>query len=226
MLALGNIKNGARILFPKDFLHPTIEKKYTPILKRKHGFFITPIDFINESITSVDVLGFNNATVVQQQPGIGFPITKPERVRENEFQHTVSEYTYRSETSPLNLIDKTLNVNFRHTLGYLNYIILFENFWYIYARDTSYAEIIRELPIELFDEHGVIYCRIMIQGPIINSMDMLTFDNTQPLITQETFKVEFKYSNIDFVFSNRYFDDDNVMPTNRNDSQIIIDDNC
>jgi hypothetical protein len=36
--------------------------------------------------------------------------------------------------------------------------------------------------------------------PIINGMDMLDFDYTQPIAQSGTFKVEFKYSNFDYQF--------------------------
>lgn len=226
MLALNAKNNGVRILFPKDFIHPEVEEKYERILRAKRSFFTRPIDFINETIQRVEVLGFNNASLVQRQTGRGEPIIDPNRIAENNFLHTHSDYTYRSEVSPLELIDKTLNIEFRHTLGFLNYIILFENFWYIYARDEQYKDMIRQFNIELFDEIGEVFCRICIYDPIMNGMDMLSFDYTQAITNSSSFKIEFKYSNFDFEFPDRYLEDDNTMPinSNNNNSQIILDD--
>lgn len=216
MIALNGKNNGARILFPKEFIHPEVEEKYTKILKTKRSFFTRPIDFINETIQRVDVLGFQNAALMQRQTGRGEPIINPERIRENDFLHTHSDYAYRSEVSPLELVDKTLNVEFRHTLGFLNYIILFENFWYIYARDMYYKDMVRQFNVDLFDEIGEIFCKIIIDDPIINGMDMISFDYTQPVTNPSSFKIEFKYSNFDFEFPDRYMDEDYVMPVNRN----------
>lgn len=215
MLSLNAKSNGARILFPREFLHPEVEEKYTRILKNKRSFFTRPIDFINETIQKVDVLGFTNGALIQRQTGRGEPIIDPTRIEENNFLHTQSDYAYRSEVSPLELVDKTLNVEFRHTLGYLNYIILFENFWYIYARDMYYKDMVRQFNIELFDELGEIFCKIIIDDPIINGMDLLSFDYTQAVTNPSSFKVEFKYSNFDFEFPDRYMDEDYVMPVNR-----------
>ena len=163
MLALNSLNNGARILFPKEFLHPLVEEKYSIILKNKHGFFRRPIDFINESIQRIDVLGFINASIQQQQTNwpMQYHDNNGDYHDKNQFIHTSTEYTYRSEVTPISLIDKTLNVEFRHTLGYLNYIILFENFWYLYRRDEPYADLVKQFVIELFDERGIIYCRIL-----------------------------------------------------------------
>lgn len=227
MLALNAKNNGVRILFPKEFIHPEVEEKYSIILRNKHSFFTRPIDFINETIQRVEVLGFREAALIQRQTSRGEPIIDPSRIAQNRFLHTQTDHPYRSEVSPLELVDKTLNVEFRHTLGFLNYIILFENFWYIYARDKQYKDMVRQFNIELFDELGEVFCKIVVDDPIINGMDMLSFDYTQPITNASTFKIEFKYANFDFVFPDRYLQEDAVMPHNVNspsDSQIIIDD--
>lgn len=220
MLSLNPLHNGAKILFPKEFLHPEVDKKYSVILKNKHSYFRRPIDFINESIQRVDVLGFLNASIPQSQTNRGAPLIDQSRIDQNKFLHTITDYNYRSEITPIALIDKTLNVEFRHTLGYLNYIILFENFWYLYCRDEPYSEMVKQFSIDLFDENGVIYCRILIDDPVINAMDMLSFDCTQPVTSPSSFKMEFKYSNFDFEFEDRYLEPNETMPTN--DSQLII----
>ena len=214
MLALNAKNNGIRILLPKEFIHPEVEKKYTNVLRRKRSFFTRPIDFINETIQKVDILGFNNAALQQRQTGRGYPLLDPSRVEENNFMHTNSEYSYRSEVSPIELIDKTLNIEFRHTLGFLNYIILFENFWYLYCRDMQYKDMVRQFKIELFDELGSVFCIVEIDDPVINGMDMISFDYSQPVTNMSTFKIEFKYSNFDFVFPDRYYDDAVDMPIN------------
>ncbi len=220
MLSLNPLHNGAKILFPKEFLHPKVDEKYSIILKNKHSFFRRPIDFINESIQRVEVLGFTNATVQQNQTSRGHVIFEP-TTADNNFMHTSTDYNYRSEATPLSLIDKTLNIEFRHTLGFLNYIILFENFWYLYCRDEPYSEMVKEFSIDLFDERGIIYCQIKIEDPVINGMDMLSFDLTQPVTAPGSFKIEFKYSNFDFIFPDRYIEPNDNMPYN--DSQLIID---
>ena len=200
MLTLRAQQNAYRLLLPKNFLHKKIEEKYSNILQSKHSFFYSPIDFLNESIQKVEVLGFNNATVQQQQTGRGKPILNPNRVNENNFLHTSTDYNYRSEANPLALIDRTLNVTFRHTVGYLNYLMLFENFWLQYSRDESYVNLPKQFSVDLFNEENVIISRILLSDPVIDSMDMLSFDYTQPVAQDATFRVTFKYSNIDFEF--------------------------
>ena len=200
MLSLNSRKDGFRLLLPKEFLHPDIEEKYTKILSSKHSFFNKPIDFVNETIQQVQVMGFNNATVQQQQSYTGEPVIYSEREAENKFMFPSSEYNYRSGVSPISLTDRTLNITFRHTLGYLNYFILFENFWYQFSRDMKYKDLVRQFNVDIINEVGEIYSRIILMDPIVNGMDMLDFDYTQPKASNQSFKVEFKYSNFDYEF--------------------------
>lgn len=201
MLALKGRQDGFRLLFPKHFLHETIEEKYTKILKDKHSYFLDPIDFINETIQRVEVLGFQNATIQQDQTSRGDqPLINPRRTKENDFLYPQAPFSYRSEVSPIALTDMTLNVEFKHTLGYLNYFIIFENFWYMYSRDTQTKEINDYLYVDILNEIGSVYSRIKLMHPLINAMDMLSFDYTQPVAQSQTFKVEFKYSDFDFEF--------------------------
>lgn len=195
MFTLANKKDGFRLLLPKDFLLPDIQKKYGNIIRKKRSFYVNPIDFLNETIQTVDVLGFQNATITQDQPPKG--TTDKDT---NEFLFPSAPYSWRNPQSPLSIIDMTLNIQFRHTLGYLNYMMIYENFLLQYSRITTYDELPDAFYVDLFDEKGVIYARLKLVYPIINAMDMLNFDYTQPIAQNESFKVEFKYSNFDFEF--------------------------
>ena len=201
MLSLKGRQDNFRLLLPKEFLFSEIEAKYAQILKEKRGMFINPIDYLNETIQRVQVLGFTEGAFQQQQPRVGVkPLIKPYRQEQNEFQYPATDVSYRSPVSPVALTDRTLNIEFRHTLGYLNYLMIFENFWYIFSRDMNYSDMMHNIYIDLFNEIGEIYCKINIIEPIINSMDMLSFDYTQPIAQSQSFKVEFKYSNFEFLF--------------------------
>ena len=201
MFGLKGRQDAFRLLFPKEFLVPEIEEKYTKILAEKHGYYLTPIDFINESIQKVNVLGFTNGTVQQQQSSRGTEPTIDEtRIEQNKFLYASSEFNYRNSVSPIALTDRTFNVTFKHSLGYLNYFILFENFWYLFSRDMYYENMMQRLFIDIINERGSIYSRIALYYPMINSMDMLEFDYTQPVAQSQTFNIEFKYSNFDFEF--------------------------
>ena len=201
MFGLKGRQDGFRLLLPKEFLVPEVEEKYAGILKEKLGYFDSPIDFLNETIQKVNVLGFQDGTMTQDQPVKGSePTMKQNRIKQNQFQYAGSQFNYRSGVPPIQLTDKTFNITFRHTLGYLNYFMLFENFWYQFSRDMNYEDLPQRFTIDLFNEIGSIYSRVSLFYPMINSMDMLEFDYTQPVAQSQTFNIEFKYSNFDFEF--------------------------
>ena len=196
MLGLKGRQDAFRLLLPKNFLVEEIEQKYTEILREKRGYFLTPIDFVNESIQKVNVLGFQQ----QQQSKGAEPTLLANRIEQNKFTYAGSDFNYRSATSPIALTDRTFNITFKHTLGYLNYFILFENFWYQFSRDMKYDKLPHSFFVDMFNERGSIYARIELLYPMIDSMDMLEFDYSQPVAQSQTFNIQFKYSNFDLQF--------------------------
>ena len=200
MFSLKGRQDGFRLLLPQEFICDEINDKYAKILQNQKSFFTKPIDFLNETIQSVQVLGFSDGTVNQPQPGIGHPLIDPNRVKHNKFLHTATDFTYRSEVNPLQLIDKTLNITFRHTLGFLNYFLLFENFWYLYSRDKQYKDISFTFNIDIINQNGQVYSKIVLYDPIIHGIDMLDLNYTKPVADSQTFTVIFKYSTIDYQF--------------------------
>lgn len=189
-----------KLTLPDNFIAEEINDKYAKIIQANKSYTYKPIDFLNETIQSVQVLGFNEGSVQQMQQGTGKPIIKDWRVEQNRFPHTAFEYNYRAEKNPLALLDHTLNIYFRHTLGFVNYFLMFENFWYQYSRDREYKEMPDNITIDIFNNIGEIYSQIIVMDPIINGIDMLDLNYNAPIAQSQTFKVEIKYSNIDFVF--------------------------
>lgn len=202
MFSLPGKRDGFRLILPDEFIPDEIQEKYTRILKESHSFIIKPIEFLNETIQKVEVLGFSSGTIAQQQTSHGNPIRTPSRVEENYFQGGSSDVNYRSVASPLALVDHTLNIDFRHTLGYVNYFLLLESFCYQYSRDTSNLNknLDFNFNVDLLNENGCVYSRIVLDHPIIDGMDMLQFDYTQPLAQSSTFRCIFKYTDFDYQF--------------------------
>ena len=201
MLGLQSNPSLYKLTLPKEFLVPEIQKKYYEILKNKKGFFNNPIDFLNESIQRVEVFGVTNAALEQPQPGTGVDYTfDKSRIVPDSFTYPHTQFKYRAAQSPLALLDMTMNIEFRHSLGYLNYLMVFENFWYLYSRDTYSNNMVKQFNIDILNEIGEIYSRIIIYDPIINGIDMLSLDHTRPIGESQSFKVEFKYSNFEFKF--------------------------
>jgi len=202
-MTLKGKQDAFRLILPENFIADEIKDKYAKIIQEQKSFAYRPIDYLNETIQSIQILGFLEGTVPQQQTGRGQqPLIEQSRKLQNRFMHTSTDYTYRSEKNPIALIDKTLNVFFRHTLGFVNYFLVFENFFYQYSRDRKYKELPDSFSIDIFNNIGEVYSRIVIMDPIINSIEMLDLNYNQPVAQSQTFKVEFKYSNLDYQFIN------------------------
>lgn len=200
MLSLKARQDNWRLVFDKDFIPDEIKEKYTKVLNMKKSFITDPVDFVSETIQKIQVLGFSAASFIQQQTTHGQPLRDETRIAENNLQGSYDDVQYRAVTSPLSIIDKTLNVQFRMSQGFLNYFILFESFFYKYCRDTDNSQLDTHFSVDVYNEQGEIYARILLYKPIIDSMDMLDLDFTQPVATSQTFQVTFKYTNIDFQF--------------------------
>lgn len=200
MFTLKGRQDGFRLLLPKEFIPKHVEEKYSKILQEGRSFIVKPIDFLNETIQKVQVLGFRDASVNQVQPRRGDVPAGTIRIQQNRFMYAGTDTTYRSPANPESIIDKTMNVTFKHTLGYLNYFILFESFLYFYSRDVKSSELPKLFQVELLNHKGSVYARLNIKDPIIDGIDMLDFDFSQPIAQSQTFNVIFKYSDFEYEF--------------------------
>ena len=209
-------KDGVRFLLPKEFLLPEITEKYTRVLKARKGFFTQPIEYLNESIQQVQAFGFNGATEEQAQTVTGSMPDRQANMYDRSkteaaaYPYPATSYMYRAQVSPLSLLDRTFSVYFRHMLGYLNYFMLFENFFLMYTRDTKYDEIDMNFNLDILNEHGSVYSRVVLQSPLMNAMEMVDFNFKQPTAQPGQFKVDFKYSNFNFQFMDM---DGNILKT-------------
>lgn len=203
MFALKSRQDLFKVTLPKEFIPQEIEEKYSKMITNAKSFVATPIDFLNETIQGVEILGFTQAAAIQQQHGRGTFASSPATIPNNLFLHAASDVAYRAEMNPLNLIDKTLRITFKHVLGFTNYFMLLEAFWIMYRRDTQSKDLPEYITIELFDEIGATLSRIKVYYPIIDGIDMLSLNYTNPVGSSQTFNVEMKYSNIEFELINK-----------------------
>ena len=90
-------------------------------------------------------------------------------------------------------------------------------------RDMNYKDLPKQMNIDIYNEGGEIYSRIVLFDPLIDGIDMLDLDFSQPVANSQTFRVIFKYSNIDFQFLEDSYvtkqEQDNPLS---NDSDIIL----
>lgn len=227
MFALAPDKDGFRLLFPDEFIPEELEEKYTKILVESHSFITKPIDFLNETIQKIEVLGFSSGTMTQQQTRHGYPTREYDRVEQNWMQGGFADVIYRSNGNASQLVDHTLNVDFRHTLGYVNYFLLLESFYYQFARDTDNLDrnLDFDFNVDLLNKYGSVYSRIVLKDPLLDGMDMLQFDYTTPNVASSSFRCVFKYSDFDYQFietdANNRFGEQMICGTKDNSKTYI-----
>ncbi len=179
-----------RFAFPKELIPDEIyEKWYNLLNKYDKNVIREPIDIINESIQGIELKGLGDSTVEQAQNYRNPHINRIE---------PSSNVVYRSSKNPVSLIPNELTVTFRHTQGFYNYFLLFETWFYHYAKENRTDGFTPFLTLEIVDEMGEVVNHITFSYPVFDSIDALnlSYDKIERSFT--TFTCTFKYSNIDF----------------------------
>ena len=105
-MILNSKSNQFTIWFPKNFFYPEINKRWTPIVRRLKLPYESLEDFFNASIQSITMPPIDLVPITQQQGQ--FPIA----------------YRPGKELEPL--FEKTINVTFKLTEGFISYWLMFE----------------------------------------------------------------------------------------------------
>lgn len=179
-----------RFAFPKELIPDEIYQKWYDVLNKYDKNVIRePIDLINESIQSVEVGGVGESTIEQQQT---YKNPHINRIEPN------SKSTYRASKNAVDLLPNELTVTFRHTQGFYNYFLLFESWFYHYAKENKRDGFTPFLYLELLDEMGEIVSHVSFAFPVFDSIDALSLSFNKTDRSFETFTCKFKFSNIDF----------------------------
>lgn len=195
MLSLSPRYDLFKFSLPKDFLPKEVEEKYQGLLAKNAGVLTTPIDYLNESIQSINFPGISDIIVTQVQHSsndikrtLGKLNVEPKR-----------EQIYSSTANPLDKIEQSFKVTFRMNQGLYNYFMLYETTFHQICKPQEH----KHQPvffIELMDEDGVVTSRIIFKNVLIDGIEGLEFSFNKVERESGTFDVTFKFSNIDFEF--------------------------
>lgn len=195
MLSLSPRYDLYKFSLPKDFIPKEIEEKYHALLAKNAGVLTTPIDYLNESIQSINFPGISDIVVTQVQHSsndikrtLGKINVEPKR-----------EQIYSTTANPLDKIDQSFKVTFRMNQGLYNYFMLYETTFHQICKPQEH----KHQPvffIELLDEDGVVTSRIIFKNVLIDGIEGLEFSFNKVERDSVTFDVTFKFSNIDFEF--------------------------
>lgn len=105
-MILNNKQNAFTIYFPPNFFYPNVEKKWVPVINRLKLPYETMEDFFNATIQSVSLPAISLETVQQQQ---------------SQFK-----IAYRGGRELEPEIEKSLDVTFKLSEGFISYWMLFD----------------------------------------------------------------------------------------------------
>lgn len=196
MLSLNPRFDLFKFTLPKDFLPEEVENKYASILNRESGVVVTPIDYLNESIQSINIPGISDL-VIQQEQHENNPI-RPRLGKINvEPKHDIN---YLSSGNPLEKLGKEFKVTFRMNQGLYNYFMIYETIFHRYVKQENNRPYDPVFLIDILNEDGTVVSRIKLKDLYIDSIDGLDFNYNKVEREANTFDVSFKFNNIDFVF--------------------------
>jgi hypothetical protein len=195
MLSLSPRYDLFRFALPKDFLPRELEQKYHKLLAKNAGVLTTPIDYLNESIQSINFPGISDILITQAQHStnniprtLGKLNVEPKR-----------EQIYQTSANPLDKIDQSFKITFRMNQGLYNYFMMYETTFHQICKTHDYGHQ-PVFIIELLDEDGVVVSKIIMKNVLIDGIDGLDFSFNKVERDSGTFDVNFKFSNIDFEF--------------------------
>ena len=193
--------------FPKDFFPQEVYDKYYRLINENQAVVFDPVNLVNESIQGITIPGIND--IVEPQPQTSTNSIKRTSTRINrEPKH---DNFYDGPSNPLDLMDKDFTVTFRQNQGLLNYFMMYETLFHHLCKPSLYDKGEDVWNINILNEQGRIYSKILLYQPRIMGIDGLDFSYSKIERTTETFDVKFSFNNLDFDFINRQSENtDNV----------------
>ena len=195
MLSLSPRYDLFRFSFPKDFIPPHIEEKYSNIINKTPGVITTPIDYLNESIQGINIPGISDILIQQQQHSFN----SIQRMSNKINTEPKREAVYRSTANPLEKIGQEFKITFRMNQGLYNYFMLYE---ITMLQMIKPGEVDQQpiLTLEILNEDGEVAAQVYYKGVLIDGIEGMDFNYNKIERDAGTFDVTFKFNNIDFIF--------------------------
>lgn len=201
MLSLSPRYDLFRFALPKDFLPTSIYDKYNKILNTTPGVIVDPINYLNESIKTINIPGISDILIRQVQHS-----SNDMRINSKKINtEPKTDITYSSSGNPLDHINKEFTVEFRLNQGLYNYFMLYETIFHRICeplnqdqKDMKYCDPV--FYIEILNEKGIVVSKILYYDVYIDGIEGINFDYSKVDRESDTFSVTFKFNNIDFDF--------------------------
>lgn len=132
-MILNSRNNNYIISFPRNFLYPTVQKRYAPLLKRLPIPYDSVTDYLNASIQSLTFPGISTENVEQ--------VLYEDRVQ------------WKGGFRLGKQIEKDFSMTFKSYEAYINYWMMFDQFQEFLAYDNE-NEFLPNLTLSFLDQDG------------------------------------------------------------------------
>ena len=172
-MILNNKQNAFTIYFPPDFFYPKVEKRWLPVINKLKLPYETIEDFFNSTIQSISLPNVSLSTPKQQQSQ--FPIY----------------YRGGKELEPS--YEKSLDVTFKLTEGFISYWILFDQIeeYLLYKEDPVFWP---NMFLSFLDLNGIELVVFEFEQLIPVSLSQVELSYAQTAAEFNTFSLSLKYN--------------------------------
>jgi len=172
-MILGSKNNSFRVTFPKNFLYPQIEEKYSKFIKKLNSPYESTIDYLNSSIQQITFPGANTETVRQT-------------LHEDPVQWKAG---YRMGIE----FEREFDITFKNYEGYLNYWIMFEQLREYLDYDQK-DEFMPNMSIQFLDYSGYEFVSLEYKQIIMRSITELDLNYSSNTPEFQTFSCGFSFN--------------------------------
>jgi hypothetical protein len=172
-MILNNKQNAFTIYFPPSFFYPKVENRWMPVISRLKLPYETIEDFFNSTIQSVSLPQISLNTVTQQQSQ--FPIS----------------YRGGKEIEPA--LEKSMDVTFKLTEGFISYWILFDQIeeYLLYKDDAVFWP---NIFVSFLDLNGIELVVYEYEQLIPTALSQVELSYAQTAAEFNTFSLSMKYN--------------------------------
>lgn len=198
MLSLAPRYDLFRIFFPKDFIPEVLQEKYLKVLTSRPYPIQNVNDYLSESIVSCEVLGLDDMISTQAQTGLN------KFMSVNHIEPTSNKSFSPHNATPLEWLDRTINITFRLNQGFYNYFILYETIFNRYYKPN--IEHLPQMYMCVLNSKGEIAVKFTFEDILFQGIDGLDFSYTQTSRQADVFNANLVYNDIKIEFTPEDYD--------------------
>ena len=163
--------------FPKGFFFPEIEERYDIFFKRQPIPYTNLTDYVNYTVQSVSWPAVTTDTTEQL------------------FKDAIK--TYKGGFEAPRYFDRTFDVTFRTTEGYLNYWIMHDQFFKYWEWGPEHEMFLPDFNLKILDHSGYLVMTMIFKDVVFSGLSELELSYANNVPEYKSFNATFKFKIID-----------------------------